>query len=144
MGDHNIFWPSCLVPEIYIIWPSNLSVWVYMMKVIPETHVLTKLYFYVFIMVLWSTSNSTETIQNQWWEMFLLFLSWLCFYLNRGSIIGIVNRRSPFLQFPDYVDNFFPLCDQLEQEGKWKKEQITTFSRFMGEADGICIMYSVK
>jgi hypothetical protein len=144
MGDHNIFWPSCLVPEIYIIWPSNLSVWVYMMKVIPETHVLTKLYFYVFIMILWSTSNSTETIQNQWWEMFLLFLSWLCFYLNTGGIIGIVNRRSPFLQFPDYVDNFFPLCDQLEQEGKWKKEQITTFSRFMGEADGICIMYSVK
>jgi hypothetical protein len=106
--------------------------------------VLTNLYFYVFIMVLWSTSNSTETIQNQWWEMFLLFLSWLCFYLNRGSIIGIVNRRSPFLQFPEYVDNFFPLCDQLEQEGKWKEEQITTFSRFMGEADGICIIYSVK
>jgi hypothetical protein len=106
--------------------------------------VLTNLYFYVFIMVLWSTSNSTETIQNQWWEMFLLFLGWLCFYLNRGSIIGIVNRRSPFLQFPEYVDNFFPLCDQLEQEGKWKEEQITTFSRFMGEADGICIIYSVK
>ena len=109
-----------------------------------ERILLTKLYFYVFVIVLWSTSNSTETIQDQWWEMFLLFLSWLCFYLNRGSIIGIVNRRSPFLQFPEYVDNFFPLCDQLEQEGKWKEEQITTFSRFMGEADGICIIYSVK
>ena len=106
--------------------------------------VFTKLYFYVFIMVLWSTSNSTETIQNQWWEMFLLFLSWSCFYLITGGIICIVNRRSPFLQFPEYVDNFFPLCDQLEQEGKWKKEQITTFSRSMGEADGICIIYSVK
>jgi hypothetical protein len=42
------------------------------------------------------------------------------------------------------VDNFFPLCDQLEQEGKWKKEEITTFSGFMGEADGIVIIYRVK
>ena len=64
--------------------------------------------------------------------------------LITGGIICIVNRRSPFLQLPEYVDNFFPLCDQLEQEGQWKKEEITTFSGFMGEADGICIIYRVK
>ena len=75
------------------------------------------------------------------YALYLLFLSWLCLYLITG---GIVNRRSPFLQLPEYVDNFFPLCDQLEQEGRWKKEEITTFSRFMGEADGICIIYRVK
>ena len=78
------------------------------------------------------------------YALYLLFLSWLCFYLITGGIICIVNRRSPFLQLPEYVDNFFPLCDQLEQEGKWKKEEITTFSGFMGEADGIGIIYRVK
>jgi hypothetical protein len=79
------------------------------------------------------------------YALYLLFLSWLCFYLITGGIICIVNRRLPFLQLSEYVDNFFPLCDQLEQEGKWwKKEEITIFSRFMGEADGICIIYRVK
>jgi hypothetical protein len=51
----------------------------------------------------------------------------LCMYVAMSENRFL--RSSPFLQFPEYVDNFFPLCDQLEQEGKWKKEQITTFSR---------------
>jgi hypothetical protein len=72
--------------------------------------VLTKLYFYVFIMVLWSTSNSTETIQNQWWEMFLLFLSWLCFYLNRGSF---TNKH--ILQEVQYIFEIF--CKLLSSRG---------------------------
>ncbi|XP_063409846.1 methyltransferase-like protein 27 isoform X2 [Mytilus trossulus] len=61
-----------------------------------------------------------------------------------GGVICISNRRSPFYESPDYVDKFFPLCDQLEQEGKWKKEEITTYKGFMENADGIIIVYRVN
>ncbi|XP_063408715.1 methyltransferase-like protein 27 [Mytilus trossulus] len=61
-----------------------------------------------------------------------------------GGIICIVNRRSPFYESPDYEDKFFPLCDRLEKEGKWKKEEITTFNGFIENADGIIIVYRVR
>ncbi|CAG2232496.1 unnamed protein product [Mytilus edulis] len=65
-------------------------------------------------------------------------------FSNPGGIICIVNRRSPFCESPDYVNKFFPLCDQLEQEGKWKKEEITTFNGFIENADRIIIVYRVR
>lgn len=61
-----------------------------------------------------------------------------------GGIICIVNRRSTIYELPEYVENFFPLCDELETEGKWTKEEISTFPGFLMNEDGIIIVYRVN
>jgi hypothetical protein len=63
------------------------------------------------------------------------------FSFIQGGIICIVNRRSTIYELPEYVENFFPLCDELETEGKWTKEEISTFPGFLMNEDGIIIVY---
>ena len=66
------------------------------------------------------------------------------FSFIQGGIICIVNRRSTIYELPEYAENFFPLCDELETEGKWTKEEISTFPGFLMNEDGIIIVYRVN
>lgn len=43
---------------------------------------------------------------------------------------------------PEYA-KFFPLCEQLEKDGKWKKEEVTVYKGYLKDVDGVVIVYRV-
>jgi hypothetical protein len=57
-----------------------------------------------------------------------------------GGIACIVTRQVHLHNLEEYKDSFFPLCDQLEKEGKWKKIECSSCPCW-DTVDGVSIIY---
>lgn len=59
-----------------------------------------------------------------------------------GGIICLSCRIEHLREALEYA-KFFPLCDQMERDGKWRKEEVTTYNGYLKNVDGVIIVYRV-
>ncbi|XP_048766769.2 methyltransferase-like protein 27 [Ostrea edulis] len=59
-----------------------------------------------------------------------------------GGVVCIVTRMEHLRNLKEYKDSFFPLCDQLEKDGKWKKIACSSCP-FWNTVEGVQIMYRI-
>jgi hypothetical protein len=57
-----------------------------------------------------------------------------------GGIVCIVTRMENFRNLEEYKYSFFPLCDKLENDGKWKKIDCSSCP-FWESVEGVQVVY---
>ncbi|KAK3090573.1 hypothetical protein FSP39_012776, partial [Pinctada imbricata] len=62
--------------------------------------------------------------------------------VKSGGYVCIVTRRENFERMVDYKDTFFPMCDRIETDGKWRKVVNESCPFFPG-VEGICLCYQI-
>ena len=59
-----------------------------------------------------------------------------------GGIVCIVARMESLTNLDEYKDTFFPLCDQLEKDGRWKKIECSSCP-YWQKVEGAQVIYQV-
>lgn len=62
--------------------------------------------------------------------------------VKSGGILCIVAHMEGFYELEEYKDSFFPLCDQLEKDGKWQKIECSECP-FWSDVKGLKFLYRV-
>ena len=64
------------------------------------------------------------------------------FFSSIGGYVCIVSRMEVIMKGTGYKDVFFPFCDKLEKDGKWKQVKRDSCP-YMTGIEGICICYRI-
>ena len=59
-----------------------------------------------------------------------------------GGIVCIVARMESLTNLDEYKDTFFPLCDQLEKDGRWNKIECSSCP-YWQKVEGAQVIYQV-
>lgn len=70
------------------------------------------------------------------------YSEYLNFFLLLGGIVCIVARMESLTNLEEYKDTFFPLCDQLEKEGRWQKIDSSSCP-YWQKVEGAQVLYKV-